>query len=144
MHGTTQLQYLSISWKSVKKIKVSLKSDQNTGTLHEYRYTFSIVSCSFLCRLSNVSDQRCRENQNIIYVSNFFFFKNCAISGMWKNIVQSEMPKMTIWHTCISQWVPKATNAHLEYVIISAFLLQQGLQEHTSLLCYTYIACFIS
>jgi hypothetical protein len=63
---------------------------------------------------------------------------------MWRNIVQSEMPKMTIWHTHISQWVLKATNAHLEYVIISAFLLQQGLQERTSLLCYTYIACFVS
>ena len=51
---------------------------------------------------------------------------------------------MTIWHTCISRWVPKATIAHFEYVIQSAFLLQQWLHEHTSMLCDMYIACFVS
>jgi len=73
-----------------------------------------------------------------------FSFENCAISAMWKNIVQSEMPQMTIQCTCIARWVPKATNTLLEYVILSAFVLQQWLQEHATMLCYTHIACFIS
>jgi len=48
---------------------------------------------------------------------------------------------MTIWRMRISSWIPKATNTRTEYVILSAFLLQQFLHEHTSALSYTYNAC---
>jgi len=34
----------------------------------------------------------------------------------------------------------KATNKLLDYVILTAFPLQQWLQEHASMLCYTDIA----
>jgi hypothetical protein len=36
--------------------------------------------------------------------------------------------------------IPKATDAHSEYVILITFLLQQWLQERASMLGYTYIA----
>jgi hypothetical protein len=40
----------------------------------------------------------------------------------------------------IAFWVPKATNTHLEYVILSGFPLQPWLYERASMLRYTYIA----
>jgi len=45
-----------------------------------------------------------------------------------------------VQHMHIACWVPKATNTHLEYVILLAFPLQHWLQC-ASLLHYTYIAC---
>ena len=50
---------------------------------------------------------------------------------------------MTMWRMGISRWIPKATNTHSEYVIITAFLLQQWLQKRASMLGYIYIACFV-
>ena len=52
---------------------------------------------------------------------------------MWKNIVEPDRPQMTIWHIRIAYWIPKATNIHLEYIILTAFRLQQWLHERTSL-----------
>ena len=42
--------------KIFKKIQFALKSDKNNGTLHEDRYTFVIISRSFLISRRNVSD----------------------------------------------------------------------------------------
>jgi hypothetical protein len=47
---------------------------------------------------------------------------------------------MTIWRTTILCCIPKSANAHSEYVAFIAFLLQQRLHEHASVLPYTYIA----
>ena len=41
----------------------------------------------------------------------------------------------------IACWIPKATNTHLEYIILISFPLQQWLHERSSVLGYTYIAC---
>jgi hypothetical protein len=38
----------------------------------------------------------------------------------------------------------KDDNKHSDYVILTAFPLQQWSQERASLLRYTYIACFVS
>ena len=48
---------------------------------------------------------------------------------------------MTIWYMRISCWIHKATNTHLEYVILIAFPLQELLHERGSLLRYTDIGC---
>jgi hypothetical protein len=48
---------------------------------------------------------------------------------------------MTIWHVHIASWIPKDTNTHSEYVVLIIFPLQQWLQELTSVLRYSYIAC---
>ena len=39
-----------------------------TGTLHEDRYIFMIISRPFLLGMRNVSDKSCRENQNTHFV----------------------------------------------------------------------------
>ena len=53
-------------------IQVSLKEKRIKGTLHEDQYTFFIISRSFLLRMKNVPNKRCRENQNT-----HFLFGNC-------------------------------------------------------------------
>ena len=46
---------------------------------------------------------------------------------LWKNIVQSDRPQTTVWRLRFACCIPKAINAHSEYVI---------------LIDYTYFACF--
>ena len=62
---------------------------------------------------------------------------------MWKNIVHPGRPQMTIWRMRIICWIRKATNTHSEYVIPTAFPLQQQLHERASMLRCTLIACFV-
>jgi hypothetical protein len=47
---------------------------------------------------------------------------------------------MTKWHMRISCWIAKTTSTHSEYVVLTAFPLQQQLHELASLLHYKYIA----
>ena len=44
----------------------------------------------------------------------------------------------------IARGVPNATNTHSEYVILTAFPLQQWLQERISMLRYKRIACIVN
>jgi hypothetical protein len=48
---------------------------------------------------------------------------------------------MTIWRMRIACWIPKSTNAHLQYVTLIALPLQQRLHEHYVI--RTYIACLV-
>ena len=48
---------------------------------------------------------------------------------------------MTIWSMCIACCVSKDTNTPSEYVILTAFPLQQWLRERAWLLPYAYTAC---
>jgi len=41
------------------------------GTLHDYQYTFFIISRPVLLRMKNVSDKRRRENRNIHFIVSF-------------------------------------------------------------------------
>jgi len=59
-----------------------------TGTLHEDRYTFLIISRSVLLRMRNVSDKSCRENDNTHFAL-WNFLKNRVIYEiMWENILE--------------------------------------------------------
>jgi hypothetical protein len=62
---------------------------------------------------------------------------------MWRNIVEPGRPQITIWRMRNACWITKAKNTHSEYVILSAFLLQQWLHERSSMLRYTYVACVV-
>ena len=45
----------------------------------------------------------------------FFFFENRAIYElMWKDIVRTQRPQITIWHMNFACWIPKATKAHTQ------------------------------
>ena len=68
-----------------------------TGILHEDQCTYKIVHRSVL-REKNVSDSRFIENQNTHFMFNNFFFNHAVYEIMWKNIVEPDRPRMTIWH----------------------------------------------
>ena len=51
---------------------------------------------------------------------------------MWKNIVEAGRPQVTEWRMRFACWITKATNTHLECVILIP--LQRWLHERTSVL----------
>jgi hypothetical protein len=113
-----------------------------TGTLHEYQYTFLIITPSFLLRIRNASEKRSWKNQNTYFMKNNFILQSRAVYQIkWKNIVEPDIPQTTIWCIGIACWIPKATNSHSDFVVLIAFQLQQWLHESFSLLHYTYIVC---
>jgi len=94
--------------------------------------------------MKNVSDKRCKDNQNTHLCSvTFFFRKSCLCGKMWKNSVERGRSQMTIWRIRISCRTPKTTNLHSEYVILITLPLQQWLHERVSMFHYTYTACLI-
>ena len=52
--------------------------------------------------------------------------------------------QMKIWRMLTASWIPKARDTHSGHVILLAFPPRQWLQERTSMLRYTYIACLVS
>jgi hypothetical protein len=65
------------------------------GTLHEYQYTFVIITHSVILRMRNDSDKSCRENQNTHFIFSNFFQKFCRYERVWKN-VELDRPQMII------------------------------------------------
>ena len=85
-----------------------------------------------------------RKSEHKFYITFFFFFENRTVDEiMWKNIVKPERPQMTIGRMRIVYWIPKTPNTHAEYVIFTAFPLQQWLHESAFMLRYTYIVCLV-
>jgi hypothetical protein len=79
-----------------------------------------------------------RENQNTRLLL-YFFFENRAVCKItWKNIVQRDRPRMTIWRMRIVFWIPKATDTIS--ICTTAFARQQWLRERASML-RLYIHC---
>jgi len=123
--------------KYVVKIQVTLKSAKNNGTVHEAQYTILIISRSFLLRMNDVSVKSCRETRNTHFVFNNFLSNVVSFYGiMWKNVVELGRPQMARWRMRIACCIPKATNAHSQYVIPIAFPLRQWLQESASVFRY--------
>ena len=58
--------------------------------------------------------------------NDFFSLENRAVYEiMWKSTVQPDRPQMTVWPLRTACRIPKATDTHSEYVIPTAFPLQQ-------------------
>ena len=73
---------------------------------------------------------------------NFFPESRAVYDKTWKNIVKPDMPHMTLWSMCIACCIPKDTNTPWEYVILTAFPLQQWLRERAWVLPYAYTAWY--
>jgi len=58
---------------------------------------------------------------------------------MWKNIVDTSRPQMTIWRMRVACWVPKAINTHTGYVILIVFSPQQWSHERASMLFFFFL-----
>jgi hypothetical protein len=69
-------------------------------------------------------------NTDILYSLTSIFFENLSFYEIvWKNTVQHDRKQMTIWRMHITCSIPKATKTHSEYVILTAYPLQQWLRE---------------
>jgi len=88
-----------------------------TSTIHDDQYTVLIVSRWMLLRMRNVSDKRCRENQNThIVLINFFSKIIPFVRYFGKNMVEPQRPQITIWRMRFACWISTATSTHPEYV----------------------------
>jgi hypothetical protein len=65
------------------------------AALHEDLGTFVTIWRSVL-RMINISDKSCRENQNTILCSTAFSENRAVYEIMWKNMVESDRPQMTM------------------------------------------------
>jgi len=68
--------------------------------------------------------------------------KSCRL---WDNVgkILYSRTQITISRTHIAWWILKATCTHSEYVMLTAFPLQQWLHERASVLRYMYVACLV-
>ena len=73
---------------------------------------------------------------HIFFFNNFFFEIRALYEIMWKNIVEWGKPQMTIWRMRFVLAITKATDAHPQYEILTAFPLRQSLLERTSVLSF--------
>jgi hypothetical protein len=107
---------------------------------------FVTISRPTLLRMRNVSNKRCRENQNTNFMLNYYFFFFFYVNEiMWKNIVESQKTHITIWHMRIACWITKNTNAFRTCNNnLMFFPLQQWLHERISVLSYSYIPVLLS
>ena len=84
-----------------------------------------IISRSVLCRMRNVTDKGCRENQYTHFMFSNFFSISAVYEIMWETFVEPNGPQVAIWRMSIACWIPKATNTHSEYATLLAFPLKQ-------------------
>jgi hypothetical protein len=103
-----------------------------------------ITPSSVLLRMRNVSDKCCRENKKYFTFNNFFFENRAVYEMMGKNTVEPGRPQMKTWLMRIACWIPKATNSHLEYVILISFLPLQWSHELAWMLRYTASALLLN
>jgi hypothetical protein len=80
-----------------------------------------------------------------VLCSKICFLKIVPFEIMWKNTVEWGRPQMTIRRKRVTCWITKATDTHIEYVILIAFPRWQWLHERASMLrLYVhFLSCLI-
>jgi hypothetical protein len=78
-----EIWHLIVFLNTVEKVLFSLKSDKNSGTLHEEQCTVLIISRSVLLGMRNVSGKFVEKIKTHILYSVQFFFKSCRL---WDNV----------------------------------------------------------
>ena len=114
------------------------------GILYEDLLTFMIISSLILVRMRNVSDKKCRENQNTHFMFyDFFFRKPCRL---WGNVEKYGRRRQDTDNrikgrrfTC---WVPKSTDTYSYYETLIAFPLQNVLRQCASV--FRWNVCCLS
>jgi len=103
-----------------RKFKFHENRTRMAGTLREDQCTYLIYLSQFL-EWEIFQEKKFRGNQNThLMSSKFSFFENRVVRNiMWKNIVERGRQQMTIWCMRVACWVPKATDKHSEYVILT-------------------------
>jgi hypothetical protein len=129
----------NLSWH----FKLHQNRTRMTTTLHKEQSTILTISCSFLCIMINIS-KKYRENQNTHFMFNVLFFrKTCRLWDNVEKYCKDGQVKVTIRRRRIACTIPKSINTHAEYLILTAFPVQQWLHERASMLRYTCIVCLV-
>jgi len=98
----------------------------------------------------NAVYKSCTENQNTHFVFSDFFFENRTVCEiMWENMVERGRPQMAIWRMRAACWIPKATNTHSEYVILTDFststmVTRTRLSVTSCIHCVSRLLCYHS
>jgi hypothetical protein len=99
--------------------------------------------------MKNVSDKVVEKiNKHFMFK---LFSESCAIYEiMWKNMVESDRPRMTIRRMCFACWITKAADTHSEYVNLIAFPWLQWFCKCASMLTFMrklpvlYVMCTVN
>ena len=96
-HGTSRLPLDGFSRNLILQYssKIIRENSSFIKIVQKYHYTFLIIYGPFLLRMRN-----CRENKNTHFVlsNSFSSFENRSVYEIaWKNIVERDRPRMTIW-----------------------------------------------
>jgi hypothetical protein len=108
-----------------------------TGTLHEDRCTFMIISLSTLLRMRSFSDKVVTKIKTHILCSTTFFLKSCLL---WDSVEKYDSIRQAtdgylIGRMRFACWTTKARTTHSEYV---------KLITRTRLIVTLYVyACFV-
>jgi hypothetical protein len=113
------------------------------GILHDCLRSF-IISHWILLSMKNISDTVVEKIKIPILCSTNVFQKSALYEIMWKNLVESARPQMTIWRMHITCWIPKATQAHSTYLKGITFALKQWLHGSASLLYFFILCCLVN
>jgi hypothetical protein len=137
-HGTTRLPLARKSWNLIFKDfsnicrgnSSCIKIWQNKQVLYiktNILYIF-IISRSILLRMKNVSHKGFRENRNTFYVHTLFL-NRAVYEIMWERLYSRAGHRGCNTTHATAYWIPKATKAHSEYVILIVCPLQKWLHE---------------
>jgi hypothetical protein len=135
--------YVSIFWKSVEKMQVSLQSDNNNGTLHADLRTFMIYFfMEFFLEWENFQTKPVDKIKTHILCSITFFRRSCRL---WDNVGKCGRARQATDDNIIRRmrfacWTTKATDTHFEYVIL-LFHGNIGYANAPQWYVYTHIAC---
>ena len=77
----------------------------------------------------------------VLYLIIFFSEKHAGYEIMWKNLVESDRPQMTIWLMRIPFWEPKATITRSEYVRSVYWFPTANLVAPTRFSVTLYVRC---
>jgi hypothetical protein len=107
-----EIWYFIIFSKSVEKIQVSLKSNNNNGTLHEDLCTFMIISRWILLRMRNFQTKVVEKTKTHILCSITFSRKSCRL---WDNVEKHGTARQATYDNIIQRmrfacWITKATD----------------------------------
>ena len=132
------------------KFKFHKNLTRMTGPLHEdqyiYIYIYIYIYCIYIFiyrwipTVRAFSERSFEENKNTHRMFNFLIRKSYLLWERGK-ISQSQTNHRRQYGAYALHAGYLRLHTHSEYVILSAFPLQQCLQECASVLCYIYIAC---
>jgi hypothetical protein len=141
-----EVSYLSIFENLSRKSKILWDLTRTTGILHADQNSIFIKLnlAQFLLEWKTFQTNVGQKiKTHILCSTNFFPGNLAAYEKMWKNTIVPGRPQMTVWRTHCTWWIPKATSAHSEYVILIVFPWQHWLHESISMFRCTYIACLV-